>query len=186
MEEIWKDIKGYEGYYQVSTLGNIRSIDRTVKQPHCKDPNKFQYNHYKGQLLKCHKINSGYLVISLTKNHKAKKFLVHRLVAETFLEPKLGKQVNHKDENKLNNVLSNLEWCTPSYNTTYKDKHIKTGLKNSKPVYQYDENKKLINAFKSCKQASEIIKVPRKKIYTACETKKTFNNFVWSYEKLDK
>ena len=115
MEEIWKDIKGYEGYYQVSNFGQVRSIDRIVKQKSSKNDDTYQYNHYAGKILKQYVINSGYCVVDLCKNHKSIKKLVHRLVAEAFLENKFA-QVNHKDENKLNNHIDNLEWCTAKYN----------------------------------------------------------------------
>ena len=73
MEEIWKDIKGYEGYYQVSNFGQVRSIDRIVKQKSSKNDHTYQYNHYAGKILKQYIINSGYYVVDLCKNHKSIK-----------------------------------------------------------------------------------------------------------------
>lgn len=106
MEEIWKDIKGYEGLYQVSNLGNIKSNNLYA---HKKPKRIATYNH-----------NAGYICTHLSKGGKTKTFLVHRLVAEAFLDnPKNLDFVNHKDENKKNNNVDNLEWCTKSYNSTY-------------------------------------------------------------------
>ena len=124
MKEIWKDIYGFEGIYQISTFGRVRSIDRMVTQKCGKNPSKTQTNHIKGKILKTWVINSGYEVVSLRKNKKRFNKLIHRIVAETFLDNLNGySQINHKDENKLNNYLSNLEWCTPKYNQLYNCKN---------------------------------------------------------------
>lgn len=108
--EIWKDIQGYEGLYQVSTLGRVRSLDRLIKS---------RYGNFRkitGKIIKPNKIWSGYLRISLWKQQVEYKSL-HRLVAETFIpNPQNLPCVNHKDEVKSNNSVSNLEWCTWRYN----------------------------------------------------------------------
>ena len=106
MTEEWRDIKGYEGLYQVSNLGNVRSLHwyggDTIK-------NRALVNH-----------TTGYLMVSLSNKKKCKPFLVHRLVAEAFIpNPNNYGFVNHKDENKQNNCVDNLEWCTKSYNAIY-------------------------------------------------------------------
>ena len=102
-EECWKDIEGYEGFYQVSNLGNIRS----------------KYSG-KWKLMKATKNNHSRMVVGLYKNGKAKLFLVHRLVAQSFIpNPNRLPEINHKDENPLNNCVENLEWCTPKYNVNY-------------------------------------------------------------------
>lgn len=116
MEEIWKDIKDYEGLYQVSNFGNVKSLDRIRKQ----------FNHngiatvkYKGRILKKQlQKRTGYHTVTLyDNNRKAKIKLVHRLVAETFLENKNKYLVvNHIDGNKQNNNVNNVEWCTQSHN----------------------------------------------------------------------
>lgn len=106
MEEIWKDVVGYEGYYQVSNLGNVKSLNwRNV-------------GCAKNLWLKPH--NKGYLQVELAKGGIKKCFVVHRLVATAFIPNPCGyPQVNHKDENKRNNCVSNLEWCNASYNAIY-------------------------------------------------------------------
>lgn len=105
MEEIWKDIPEYEGLYQASNLGRIRSIRRYGTA---------------GGILKGEIDDDGYIRIPLSKNNIHRKFKAHRLVFMAFCptgDPKL--QINHKDGNKKNNKLENLEWCTASYNTIH-------------------------------------------------------------------
>lgn len=99
--EVWKPIKGFDGYY-ISSFGRVYS----EKQ--------------KKRFLKPHKTGGGYMMVGLYTNNKAYPKLVHRLVAETFIpNPKNYPQVNHKDENKTNNSADNLEWCTSKYNNNY-------------------------------------------------------------------
>ena len=104
--EIWKDIQGYEGLYQVSNYGNVKSLNYRMTG--------------KERILKSGKTVNGYLAVDLCKNGKRKHSLIHRLVAQAFLEnPNNYPQVNHKDENKQNNHVSNLEFCTSFYNMNY-------------------------------------------------------------------
>ena len=106
MEE-WRDIKGYEGRYQVSNLGRVRSL-------------RDNHGNYREKIRATILNKEGYNYISLYKEGKIKMCLVHRLVAEAFIDnPNNYKEVNHKDENKQNNSVSNLEWCTAEYNCNY-------------------------------------------------------------------
>lgn len=108
MEEVWKDIEGYEGLYQVSNLGRVKSLAR-------KDGLYMMSERIKKQ-----HISNHYYAIGLNKKGVFKTMHVHRLVAKTFLpNPDNLPQVNHKDENKLNNRVDNLEWCTAKYNVNY-------------------------------------------------------------------
>ena len=107
MTEIWKDIEGYEGLYQVSNMGRVKSLGKggTHKQVH---------------YLKQAKERCGYLFVALCKKGKVKQFKVHRLVAKAFIpNPNNLSQVNHKDEDKTNNRVDNLEWCDCIYNINY-------------------------------------------------------------------
>lgn len=109
MEEIWKDIKGYEGLYQISNLGRVKSLKRIVEN------NNRKY-FTKERILKPIQIGS-YYGVQLSVHGKSKKFYLHRLVCSTFIENIENKKcVNHKDGNKHNNKLENLEWCTHSEN----------------------------------------------------------------------
>jgi len=107
---IWKDILGYEGIYQISNIGEIKSLERfTVSKS-----NSIQLR--KERLLTPNK-SKRYIEYTLSKNRKSKSFLLHRLLAKTFIPNSLNlPQVNHKDCNKSNNDLSNLEWCTAKEN----------------------------------------------------------------------
>lgn len=126
--EVWKDIIGYESLYQGSNFGRVRSLDRWVKGKNG------SIRCCKGKILKPGTNKDGYLYVNLYKNRKEKKFYVHRLVAEAFISnPDNLPCVNHKDENKQNNVVSNLEWCSAQYNNTYGTRIERC----SKPVVQY-------------------------------------------------
>ena len=114
--EIWKAVKGYEGFYEVSSIGRIRSVDHYVA---C----GMRYNSKvkrKGHLLKQNAKKNGYLTVDLSKHNKIKTISVHRIVAVAFLEPVDGKDfVNHKNLNKHDNRAENLEWCTRSENARH-------------------------------------------------------------------
>lgn len=134
MEEIWKDVEGYEGHYQVSNLGKVRSLDRKVRYKGGWVSNR------RGRLLKQASMKSGYKTVNLKKGGTRHTFLVHRLVLINFKGIILNYQVNHKDGNKENNNLTNLEWMTGSENTKhsvennlncYGEKHGGSKLKES-------------------------------------------------------
>lgn len=122
-KEQWKPIIGYEGYYEVSDLGRVRSIDRIVGRRHCR-----------GRVRKLTVDNNGhYLKVQLCRDGVIETKQVHRLVAEAFVvNPNDYPQVNHKDENKRNNTVDNLEWCTHTYNMNYGSKPGKTTGENNK------------------------------------------------------
>ena len=113
MEEIWRPVKGFEGRYEVSTKGRVRSLRRLVKGGH----GNLQYRD--GQILKP-QTGSTYAQVYLRVGDKQKWFYVHRLVAQAFIpNPDDLPLINHKDENRLNNCVENLEWCTCKYNINY-------------------------------------------------------------------
>ena len=119
MKEIWKNIKGYEGLYQVSNLGRVKSLER-------KDNLGRKVNE---KILKNRNATHGYIAVILSKDSNKKTYRVHRLVAEAFIpNPNKYLEVNHKDENKSNNRIDNLEWCDRKYNCnygTFKERHSK-------------------------------------------------------------
>lgn len=147
MEEIWKDIKGYEESYQISNYGKIKIKGNSRTK--------------KSKEKKCWYDKNGYLMTNLSKNNKKKQYFIHRLVAINFLDknnfkclPKENKNeinikdltVNHKDGNKTNNYVDNLEWCTNRYNVNhfYKNNTLKRKRKNVKYKSKINEAIKYI------------------------------------------
>lgn len=113
-DEIWKDIPEYEGVYQVSNLGRIRSLDREITYANRKT------GLYKGRIMKLKMSKYGYVVFHFSVDNKKKAISVHRLVAETFIpNPDNKPCVNHIDCNRANNKVSNLEWCTHKENVQH-------------------------------------------------------------------
>lgn len=178
--EIWKDIKGYEGYYQVSNLGRIRSIDRYIYNPGCFG---FPYQNIKGRIIKPYDQGSGHLQIILSKEHKCKNYYVHRLVMEAFTEnPDNFPCINHKDENGYNNELSNLEWCDHIYNINYGTCIQRRAENHWKRIDQYDINMNYIQSFNSITEASESTMTDRSSITKCAKLKrKTAGGYIWRY-----
>lgn len=185
-EEIWKDIPGYVGLYQVSTLGNVRSIVVSMGR--------------RKRILSPGKTKWGYLQVSLADVNGVKKHVsVHRAVCLAFipipenLRPYLGTrylQVNHKDEDKLNNRVENLEWCTPKYNTNYGSvlqKRLNTKNKNGSigsfvKVNQLAEDGTLIKTWDSMVEAASALNIHRSQICQCCKGKlHTVGGFKWEY-----
>lgn len=112
-EEIWKDVDGLEGCYQISTFGRVKSLARY----------DYSTRYLKEKIMKLSKDKDGYYIIGLgcaKKGIKRKTYRVHQMVAKAFIpNPSNLPEVNHKDENKINNYVGNLEWCTTKYNLTY-------------------------------------------------------------------
>lgn len=128
--EEWKDIKGYEDNYQISSLGRVRSKDR-YEYMVINDG----YRLRRGQLIKGELDKQGYHRVGLWKDAKCRKFLVHRLVAKAFLpNSKKHPIINHIDEDPMNNRVENLEWCSYSYNSTYKGAMERNIANLRKPV----------------------------------------------------
>ena len=141
MIEIWKDVKGYEGKYQVSNLGRVKSLKRW-------SGTKFYYRKY--ILNNYINKNNGYVYVCLTKNNKSKNARLHKLVAEHFLDnPNNYTQINHIDGNKSNNCVDNLEWCNGSYNI--RDMYERKG--------KYKNDYKIIQTYKNLKSCSKVGKI---------------------------
>lgn len=128
INEEWKTVEGYEGYYEVSNLGRVRSLDRRIMR------SNGMKQSFKGRTLKPGKVKNGYLTVALLKKGVQKTHLIHVLVAKAFLSP-YGECVNHKDGNKTNNNVLNLEWCTNSGNVLHA---YRTGLR--KRQHRYGES----------------------------------------------
>lgn len=185
MQEVWKDIKGYEGLYQISTLGQYRSCDRYIL---CKNRwGQSMYVFHKGKCMKQYVNNKGYYTARLYKNGSQKTYLIHRLVAETFIpNPNNLPEVNHKDEKKNNNCVDNLHWCTKVFNNGY-GKLDKYGRRKSrrhimKKVAQYDLNGSLLNVYDGLLLAKERTGINNNCISRCCSGKlKTSGGYIWKY-----
>lgn len=180
MQEIWKDIKGYEGLYQVSSLGNVMSLN--------------YQNHGYAKLLtpKCN--NTGRLWVELCNNNKKNAFLIHRLVALAFIEnPNNYPQINHIDENPKNNNVENLEWCTQEYNIKYyldrhkQERKVKNYSSKYKKridlkIYQYSLNGKLIKIWNNSREVCKECGWSDWSISECCRgNRKTAYGFIWRY-----
>lgn len=189
--EIWRPIKGYEGLYEISNLGRVRSLN---------------YWHKEGniQILTPSFNKQGYLKLNLVKDKKATTIRIHRLVAETFIpndDPEHKTQVNHKSEKKFENYVwvnedgtidpekSNLEWITPKDNTNWgtcierRSKSFKDNGKLSKPVAQIAPDGTIIKIWPSTKEAGRN-GFQQSNIWFCCENKyghKTHRGFRWVY-----
>lgn len=163
-EEVWKDVKNYDGLYQVSNLGNVKSLNRKGT---------------KGGLIKQDLRKDGYLQVHLTKNRKMKNYLVHRLVAEAFISNLNNlEEINHKDENKQNNKLDNLEFCTRKYNMNYGTRPYK----NAKKVCQTDLNNNIIKIWNSIREASRNTNINSSHISKCCKgLLRTSGGYIWRY-----
>lgn len=163
MQEIWKDIKGYEGLYQVSNLGNVKSL-KTNK------------------ILK--KIQGQYYNVGLYNNRIKKHIKIHRLVAETFLSNLNNYDcINHKDENKFNNNVENLEWCTKKQNCNYGKRNEKMSKSKSKyKIVQKDKNNKIVKIWDCIWDLQYNISYNKCVIRQCCKNKcKTAYGYKWEY-----
>lgn len=177
MTEIWKPVVGYESQYQVSSLGNVKSLN-------------------KGMLMSPSTTPNGYSIINLSNNGRRKCFAVHRLVAQAFLSNYNDSlEVNHKDENKANNSVENLEMCTRLYNMRYGTGIIRHAeskrANNHRKVLQYDLDGGLIKEWENARIASETLGISHANIIVACRGYYTKNSrkypvksaygYVWRY-----
>lgn len=187
--EIWKPVVGFEGYYEVSNMGRVRSLDRSVI---FKDGRKRLIN---GRVLRVENNNNGYQTVSLYKNGKEKRNLIHRLVAQAFIpNPYNLPEVNHINEAKTDNRSENLEWCTRKYNNEYSniiEKAIERRFwekagKVERPVLQYTKDGEFVAEYPSTREAERQTGIKHVQISAVCNGKKWFKSaggFVWSYNK---
>lgn len=155
-EEIWKDVVGYEGFYMVSNLGNVRSMERVVERNNGRNLN------IRTKPMKNHPHKGGYLKVRFCVNYKFKGMFVHRLVAEAFISNPLGlPQVNHKNSIRDDNRVENLEWCTARENTIHGYKYGnhkgKKGAESfhKKAVAMFDMDWNFIRSYVTMQEASK-------------------------------
>ena len=184
-EEIWKDIEGYEGLYQVSNLGRVRSLDRFIIRPHPKDNHLCEYK-IKGRILVQLPLTSGYLFVHLYKDKCAVQHTVHRLVAKAFISGHFdGAHVNHKDENKHNNRADNLEWVTRRENSMYGTCQDRLHKNQRKAVVQLTIDGKFIREWPSVWSVNYELGLDPGSIICVCKGtrgRKTCGGFCWKYK----
>lgn len=165
MEEIWKDIKGFEGLYQVSNMGRVRSLRKNI-------------------ILKS-RIARGYEGVTLCANNIHKDYYIHRMVANAFIpNPNNYPIVNHKDENKTNNCVDNLEWCTQEYNVNYGTGIAKRARSRSKKVLQFNLDGTFIKEWKSTMDVQRNLGFAQSNIVKVCNGKrKSAYRYLWKYKK---
>ena len=172
MDEIWKDIEGYEGLYQVSNLGRIKSVKRTK-------PNGYQI---KVRFLKPSIDKDGYSRVVLSRDGESTTYQVHRLVAFAFVRKEHQKpEVNHIDENKSNNEDSNLEWCTRKENINHGTAIQRSSNKNKKPINQLSSDGQFIKAWESISDAAETLGFSQGYLSKCC-SRKCSSAYVYLWE----
>ena len=183
--EEWRAIKGYEGLYEVSNLGRVRSLDRIQSRSSWRQREFMQY--YKGRILKQQRNNKGYYTVILQVHKKYDMRLVSRLVAEAFIpNPNNLPVVNHKDQVPTNNVASNLEWCTTKYNVTYANAVEMRVAKVSRPIEQLTLDGKHVAFYKSANEAQRIGGYDHTNIGRVIHGKqKQYLGFLWRYTSTD-
>jgi hypothetical protein len=180
MNEIWKDVPGYEGLYEISNFGNVMSLN-------------YRGHGYRKQLTpKCN--NAGRLWVELCKNGERKPWLIHRLVGMVFIpNPNEYPQINHKDENPKNNVVSNLEWCTREYNIQYyRDRHPERPpfrpsrnyrVRSNIPVIQLTKDGTVVRRWDNSCQVKKTMGWSDWSVAECCRgNRKTAYGFIWKYE----
>lgn len=154
--EQWADIEGYEGYYQVSSLGRIKSMERYIQDRFgMKSPYRIP-----PKVLKPKKAPNGYMFVHLSKEGKVEPRRIHRMVAEAFIpNPYRLPSVNHKNEDKTDNRVENLEWCTQAYNNEYGTRTQRSQLsqKYRRPVAMYAMDGRLLRTFPTVVEAARYV-----------------------------
>lgn len=173
MQEIWKDINGLEGLYQISNMGRVKSFQR-----------KYKSSESPYLIMALSPNQSGYLSVYL-RGHDGNdhRYTIHRLVATAFIEnPNNYPCINHKDENKQNNCVDNLEWCTYSYNNAYGTGQLRARISKSKPVSQFTKEGIWIATYVTPSIAADLLKCNRHTIVRCCDNEnKTALGYIWKW-----
>ena len=175
MIEEWKDIQGYEDYYQVSNLGRVKSLERFVKG----FPGKIRIQYTR--ILKQQINKYGYKIVCLSKEGIKHTIIVHQLVLKSFvLNPKNKRTVNHKNGIKTDNRLNNLEWMT--FKENLQDAHIKGFVNNNKKVVMLSLDNNPLLWFDSIKEASKETNIVKSSISMCCrKVRKTAGKYKWEF-----
>ena len=188
--EIWKDIEGYEGMYQVSNLGRVRSLDRYYTKPHPRNGVPTKY-FKRGSIITNHTLRNGYTNVMLKFEGGKKNFMVHRLVAKAFVPGYFeGADVNHKDSNRQNNHADNLEWMTRRDNLMYNNDKNASAMEQihrsqRKPIIQMTMDGEYIREWPSIYAAHLALGLDSKSISGACRQRygmKTCGGYRWKFK----
>ena len=184
--EVWKDIPEYEGYYQVSNFGRVKSLARQRKSGYG------SISKVRERIMKSKDDKDGYQLHGLSKDGQTKTFRLHKLVAICFIDnpkPELFNQINHIDGNKLNNKPENLEWCDSSHNQR---EAIKLGLKGGKPynpridstpIRQFDKKGNFIKRYENLAEACRVNHLSKTAICNCLNKRsKSSGGYIWVYE----
>ena len=186
MKEEWRTIKGTNDKYSVSNLGNVKRNEHyTIVSPTSQHPNGAKM-FYEEKEVKGYIDKEGYRIVYLQAPNKKITKKVHRLVAEAFIpNPNNLSQVNHKDENRLNNSVQNLEWCDAKYNANHGTRKDKLKKISGIRVAQYDLSGNLIKIWDSISQASQYFGTKTTAgIRRVCKKepgRNTYKGFIWRY-----
>ena len=176
INEIWKPIKSLNNIYEVSNLGNVRSIDRIDKLG----------RHKKGKVLSKKIFNTGYEYVSIFANNKKQNKTIHRLVAEAFIDNfDSNLVINHKDGNKQNNCVNNLEVVTQKENIKHSWEHKLSKRTRCKKINQYTKDGKLIKSYNAIMDAERETGISNSKITACCKKhygRKTAGGYIWRYQ----
>ena len=165
--EVWRDIVGFEGHYQVSDKGRVKSLW-----------------FGKNKILKLVKDRGGYLTVCLSQNGERKTCKIHRLVAQTFIpNPNNLPDVNHRNEDKTNNSVQNLEFCDAKYNCNFGTRNQRMAETKSKPVLQYEKSGEFVKDWKSIMDVQRNLGYYSGSISECCNGKrKSAYGFIWKYK----
>src|SRR5574344_285683 len=176
--EIWRDIKGYEGYYQVSNYGRVKSSPRIIVRGDINQPIKTR--------IRKSFITMGYLKLGLSKKSKTENVFVHRLVAEAFIpNPNNLPQVNHKNENKTDNRVENLEWCDSRYNNNFGSHNKRAALTKNKGyrILQKNNDGELVGVWDSIADASRVYNINPRNIGSVLRgLRQRAGGYKWEYQ----
>lgn len=177
MQEIWIDVKDFIGLYQVSNRGRVRSLDKYVKCGYGR------VRLFPGRILRPAKDKGGYLQVTLCKEGKTTRCYIHRLVADAFLpNPENLPEVNHINEDKTDNCVENLEWCTRKYNANYGTGAQRSAKKQSRPVLQYTPDGEFVKEWPSMKECNRN-GFHQFRVWLCCNGKgNKHKGYIWRYK----